>query len=325
MDVSRLCIVVLLANAFVRLVVVRNISNPIELTLITTGVTMLSGSIIMLFLKPGKEGLITIAIIASSIGFDVMLYRVLPLISNPFLWISVLTLLIVGTAIYMEKNGARLNHSASPKKIASLALAAIFLYPFIPNVQLARASVIYDHANLTSINGKFCATVYIYKHESAIDGKFFFGIDVLLHTDNQAFFDWIEKLELYVPNAVFDDWGPTEGLSTGFSISLTPSGPSISVSMPMSDVRLGGEYTNTLRWFVNPIAAGENPRDIRFAAKLWTTSNDIQWRLTAKTWSGVVIFFTWVYFWDDIMSYSTIPLPPRPARGGGGGGKCYYC
>ncbi len=322
LNISRVCIIVLLANAFIRLIMLRHISNPIELILISTGVTMLSSSIIMLFLESRKSELITAIIIASSIGLDVMLYRVLSPLDNPFLWVSVLSLLIVGTAIYIEENGVLSNHSISPKKIASLALVAMFLYPFVTNVQLAHASVVYDHANLTSANGKFQATVYVWKHESAIDGKFFFGFDVLLHTDSQAFFDLIEYLELYVPLGTFDDWGPPEGMTTGCTISVTPSGPAIGISLPLSDVHLYGEYTDTLRWLVNPLPLGENPRDLRFAAKLWTTNSDIQWRLSVKAWSGLVVCWptpVWVYMWDDQMYYSTIPVPPSR----GGGGKCY--
>lgn len=319
-----MCVVALLANAFIRLIMIRHIGNSIELTLVTTGVTMLSSSIIMLFLKPRREDLITIAIIASSIGLDVMLYRVWSPLDNPFLLVSALTLLIIGAAIYIEKNGVHTNHSTSLKTVATLALAAILLYPFVANVQLAYASVIYNHENLTSTNGKFHATIYVYKHESAIDGKYFFGFDILLHTDNQAFFDWIEYLELYVPGGTFDDWGPPEGMTTGCTISITPSGPSVSIILPLSDVRLYGEYTSTLRWFVNPIALGENPRDIRFAAKLWTTSSDIQWSISTKAWSGLVILWTWVYMWDDTMYYSTIPVP-LPTRGGGGGGGNHPC
>ena len=322
LNISRVCIIVLLANAFIRLIMLRDINNPIELTLIFTGVTMLSSSIIMPFLESRKSELIAATIIASSIGLDVMLYRVLSPLDNPFLWVSVLGLIAIGVAIYIEENGVPSHHSMNPKKIASLALVAMFLYPFVTNVQIAHASVVYDHANLTSVKGKFRVTVYVYKHESAVDGKYFFGFDILLHTDNQAFFDWIEYLELYVPGGTFDDWGPKEGITTGCSISITPSGPIVGISLPTSDVRVDGEYTNTLKWFVNPMPMGANPQDLQFAAKLWATNSNIQWRLSANAWSGIVIFTTWTYFWDDAIYYSTIPRPPVSVYRRGGS-TCY--
>jgi hypothetical protein len=181
----------------------------------------------------------------------------------------------------------------------ALVLPIIMLSIFVGSV---KASVFYDHANFSSHNGKFTVKVIVYKHEDVIQEKDFYGFEIDLHTDCIAYFDWIERLSIRASSGHFDGWQPKEGLmSSGGKIGLSPSGPSISIGIPSSHVVIGGEYTNKISWYVNPI--GGNPQDLEFAAALWTTDiySDFKWEVYVNAYSYAYGHL----YWHDYVTYST--------------------
>jgi hypothetical protein len=295
--------------------------DMLGIKIIITGVVFLIASIIHLRTKKEKGiALPTIFLITSVFGFEV--YESLTRSGFPLMYpllsaISFLVLLMIfgwknvnSASAAISKVAASVSEkrlSKIQKKLFTVAIVSIFLLSIFPNIRIARASTIVDHRNLTSADGKFRITVYIYKHEDTIDSKEFYGFNVLVHADNIAFFDWIERLDLYAPGFTFDDWQPKDGGTTGGSITLTPSGPGISIAIPYSDVAVGGEYTDRISWWVNPIFS--NPQDIEVAAKAWCLAGTpLYWKLYIKAWSGVVFMFTWTFFWLDTLEFSTFPV-----------------
>ncbi|MEM3760870.1 MAG: hypothetical protein QXZ02_07175 [Candidatus Bathyarchaeia archaeon] len=171
---------------------------------------MLVGALMTFVLSHRKARLI------AAVVFGVTLALEIGIGLQPFLTASFSSLAVI--AIYPRKNV-----KGSQKQLLVGLFTLLLMLP-LSNVRIAKASIFWGHADLISQNNKFMATVYIYKHESVVEGKEFYGFDILLHTDQLAYFDWIDKLEIYCLGATFDNWQPKSGLTTGGSISLTPSG-----------------------------------------------------------------------------------------------------
>ncbi len=316
-------LLVLALNCLCRLMFIRSYMSTIGMTVIVNGLLMLIGCCIIT-LSTRKPELIAAACLGFSAALEVMMYNTLPPIGNPFLWISVLSLIIIAVTLWIQKNGKSsiLSISKIPKKRILITLIPLMLLPFFMSVGAVKASTIVGHVNLTSKDGHFRVTIYIYQHEDTVANKDFYGFWVLLHTDDVAYFDWISKLELYFPGATFDDWQPRSGLTTGGSISITPTGPSVSIGLPLSDVSVSVTYTNKLSWFVNPL--GSNPQDLEFAARAWTTSGtDLKWEITISAWSYFSVCGITVFFWHDTVKYST-PLPIVYVHHRRGGHVDYY-
>jgi len=316
--VRKISLVLLLSNAMLRLLLSSgNLISPINRTIFTTGLLTLFGFFYVLFDLYHSE-ILSAFIFAFSAGTELL---ILPIVQNVFLFLSILSLLALILSVYIEKNKENIKPLLrSKKKLLTIVLIPLISISFLP-VNQVKASTIVDHVNFESNQNHFTVSVYIYKYEDTVEGKDFYGFWILLHTEDVAYFDWISYLELYFPGATFDDWQPKAGMTTGGSISLSPSGPSISISLPLSDVRVDGCFSDKLTWFVNPL--GSNPQDLEFAARAWVNSgHELQWRIRIKAYSYWYIAGIPVYFWDDTAYYSTIPDPPSvPHRRRSGGGS----
>jgi hypothetical protein len=197
------------------------------------------------------------------------------------------------------------------KALTVSMLLIAFRFVNIPMTKANGSSTIVFHGDIQSKAGDFMITLYVYKYSSTVLGEDYYGFDILLHTDTIAYFRLIQKLVMYCPNATFDDWQPKAG-STGGDISLTPEGPSISVSVPGSDLRLSGAYSNTLDWYCNLI--GANIQDLEFAARCWTndTTEPLGWSIKVDAFSITSFLWAESIQWHDTAYYGNLAIPPDP-------------
>ncbi|MGB9714293.1 MAG: InlB B-repeat-containing protein, partial [Candidatus Bathyarchaeales archaeon] len=96
---------------------------------------------------------------------------------------------------------------------------------------------------------------------------------------------------------------------------MTPGGPSVSISLPISHVTVSGAYTEKISWFMNPIST--NPQDIEAAASLWIPSgNVLRWEIRVVAYSGVYVFPAYVFYWEDTAEWITQLLSISATSGG---------
>lgn len=320
--------ILLLVNASVRLLFIiggcifGNFSAiPIEMTLLITGILTLSAGIVILAVE--IHGRVIAGMIASwvaiviTLGFDVWLCTIVPPLQNFFLWVSVASLIAIVIeyiALYIEYKKPKAISSASKTSLIVLMLTLSFFV----GIGSVKANQIVDHQDLTSSNGKFKVSVYVYKYENIIQSKDFYGFWVLLHTDELPYIDWVNRFELLCSSeSIIDDWQPRDGLTTGGSIGLTPSGPSVSIAIPMSDTKVDGKYTNKISWFVNPLSI--SPQDLEFATKLWIPiGTPLYWKLGIEVVSGDSFLWAWHECWRDCLEFSTFPVNLQVSTGKGG-------
>jgi hypothetical protein len=320
-----ICLLVLLANAIVRLLPIISyigqdltLTDPLGIGIFITGIVLLIAGLVLF--KTKKETNISLPtgfLVVSILGYDSIesLRRPGFPLSNPFLLLSAISLFGLlllfswkGINSAISSTFSKVVTSGSKKKLATVAIVSVMLLPFLSNIRIAHATEIYDHENLTSANGKFHVTVYVYRDQDSMPDEDFYGFDILLHTESLAWFDWIDKVELQCSSvATFDDWQPKGGTTTGGSIGLTPGGPSVSIAIPLSDVRVSGAYTNKINWYLNFIPG--NFQDAEFAAKVWVPSGThLNWKLNVKATSGFGIMGGWQLWWIDTVAFSSFPI-----------------
>jgi len=298
------CCLLLLPNSFVRLLFFELESSPINVVLDFTGVLLLSGAVAVTFLVHRKIETATMGIFTLTVLLDLTMFA----FSGPISVIDAAGFVAMSFASLMTL-WARTQIKSVTQAISKSQATFLILLPLIltcGQIKFVNASVIWDHIDLVSQDNKFMVTVYVYKYESVIENKEFYGFHILLHTDEPAYFAWIDKLEITCPNATFDDWQPKTSIDTvGGSISLTPGGPSLSISLSVSSqVIVHGTYTDSISWFINPI--GANSMDIDVGAALWVPANTLlRWNLYVKAYSGVIIGFVWTPLWDDYAQWSS--------------------
>jgi hypothetical protein len=312
--VRLLCILLLFTNAFIRLLLsYGSFHTPIGASVATTGIIALIVGIIDIFLR--NEEWITAFALAFVMMQDAALCRIIPLQQNVFLMISTLSLVSIGIAIYIEEKKKYSIYSIKRKPKAALIVLMLFLSTV--SIFSVNASEIVDHRDLTSSSSKFKVSVYVYKYEDIMQSKDFYGFWILLHSDEIPYFDWVDIELLCCTGSVIDDWQPREGLTTGGNIGLTPSGPSVSIAFPLSDIKVNGKYTNKISWFVNPLL--NNPQDLEFATKLWCpTGTPLYWKLHVLPISGVTFLFCWHECWRDSAELSTFPINLQVCGNDGG-------
>ena len=128
MNTKRLCLTLLFANASVRLLFLRQISNPYEITLAFTSVLMLLGALMTFVLSDRKARLIAAVVLGVTLALEMGIGL------KPFLTASLSSLAVI--AIYTRKNGK------SVKKELLVGLFILLLMLPLSNVRLAKASVI---------------------------------------------------------------------------------------------------------------------------------------------------------------------------------------
>ncbi|MGB9714292.1 MAG: hypothetical protein ACPLZC_04865 [Candidatus Bathyarchaeales archaeon] len=138
------------------------LKDPIETTLAFTGVLMLIG-ILIVSLSNKKPEIVTTTIVGITLAADLGLYLFVTPLSYSFIFsfvsISLSTLVILIIAYRLNRN-AKLKPYKNQQLLGFFILLLILL-PLQSQWQVAKASVIWGHKDITSKNNKFMVTVYI--------------------------------------------------------------------------------------------------------------------------------------------------------------------